>query len=458
VTHPARLRFLATLALSLVCPLSCSSDPPAPDPVVRIGQSIMGGEDDSTDTNVVAIIITSNMGMCSGSLIAPNLILTARHCVATVPSENINCSTSTFGTQYTAKSFMVSFSQSAYGNFQAMKKVAEVYVPQESTDVCGYDMALLRLTENVGSDVAVPLTPRVDVALETGEEYKAVGYGNINDTDGAGSRRSRSGLFVSCSGDDCSGFYLDKSREWEGDTGICQGDSGGPALDTKNRIVGVVSRGAKGCTMPIYGSVYAWSDWIMQIAAEAAKAGNYEPAPWVTGGSTEPVPDAGPDTEAPDSGPKLGGPGTACSLASECDSNLCVFEDEKNPSTYYCSAWCTTDTECPAKWYCANGACYQHGGFGDTCAAPTDCRSNLCVSDDGKAWYCTTACSEQQPCPTGSTCSEKGICFKGTAADTGGGSTGGCAIAASSGGSGRAWALWALALIAARRRRTRASA
>ena len=426
---------------------------------MRIGQSIMGGEDDATDTNVVAIIMTNMGGLCTGSLIAPNLVLTAHHCVSNT-SEQVNCSTSKFGAPYAPGSFYVTFAQDVFqGGMGSFKKVAQVYVPPGSDSVCGYDVALVRLADNVDASVAEPLTPRVDVAVETGEEYRAVGYGNTNDTSGAGKRRMRDGLLLSCSGADCPGFYLDKDREFEGDTGICQGDSGGPALDTKNRVIGVVSRGAEGCTMPIYGSVYAWGDWIKEIAAQAAKDGKYEAAAWVTGGSTEPQPkpDGGaPDTGATEAGGQLGAPGVACKTPEECESNLCVYE---NDQTYYCSSWCVADAECPANWYCdkAKGACFQRGAFGEVCASPADCRSTLCVSADSKSWYCSLPCSEQQPCPTGSTCTD-GVCFRPSAvAETSGGSSGGCATRAQ--GSERAWAAWAmvLALIVVRRRRARAT-
>lgn len=55
-------------------------------------QGILGGTVDKTDNAVVAILTNSAEGisLCSGTLIAPNLVLTAQHCVATPPS-NTTC-------------------------------------------------------------------------------------------------------------------------------------------------------------------------------------------------------------------------------------------------------------------------------------------------------------------------------------------------------------------------------
>src|SRR5207302_702613 len=64
-------------------------------------QSIQGGTlDGSGHPAVVAIMINVGNGLaiCSGSLIAPNLVLTAHHCVANVV--NGSCSSGSFGTNY----------------------------------------------------------------------------------------------------------------------------------------------------------------------------------------------------------------------------------------------------------------------------------------------------------------------------------------------------------------------
>ena len=46
--------------------------------------------------------------------------------------------------------------------------------------------------------------------------------------------------------------------------------------------VGIVSRGASGCSQPVYTRVDSWSDWIREMATRAVAAGRYDAPAWVT--------------------------------------------------------------------------------------------------------------------------------------------------------------------------------
>lgn len=265
-------------------------------------QPIAGGDFAPNETAVVGLL--TGHSACSGTLIAPNLVLTAQHCVADAPSGPIYCGEAQFGPIHD-NVMSITTRDTVLGTVRHV--VRETHVPEGATDVCGGDVAVMILDDLVEPDEAWPIPPRIDASPTKDEIYRAVGFGATDDNgSGSGFRRERLGLRVLCVGSDCP--VQVQPSEWKGETGICAGDSGGPAIDEQGRVIGVTSRGGANCSSPIYGDVAAWASWLMQMGERAAEVGGYEPAPWVRGGSTlptpppEPVPEAGPEA-APESGP-----------------------------------------------------------------------------------------------------------------------------------------------------------
>lgn len=246
---------------------------------------IQGGSLDLADKSIVGVVVSlpeANLRRtCTGTLIAPNLVLTAQHCIATT-EEIVDCATSVFAAPSEANDVAITTSPSLWGSDTAFYQAAEVIRPPKSTAVCGNDIALIRLVSAVGDDEARPLAPRLDQSAMQRESYTAIGYGTTSDvTHDGGIRRRRDRLSVVCVGQACGTRQIG-DPEWRGDHGICNGDSGGPALDKSGAVIGVTSRGPAGCDAPIYGEVSAHAEWIVAETVRATSLGGVKSPAWAT--------------------------------------------------------------------------------------------------------------------------------------------------------------------------------
>src|SRR5690554_6408387 len=253
----------------------------------RAQQAIKGGQTHTEKGASVGLVVQSSRGIsiCSGTLIAPNLVLTARHCVARSPGAEIRCGQTPFGNPYATSQLFVSTDPQLGPNSQ-YGAVEAIYVPETGDDICGFDIALVQLAVNVSADRATPAVPRVDIPVKRHDTYDAVGYGHIGNLQesGSGVRRILKGLSAICGGGpECTSYRFGAAEdtEWVGDDGVCQGDSGGGAFDSEGRVLGALSRGGPECSSPVYSGVSAWSDWIREKTMIAAAAGGYEVPEWV---------------------------------------------------------------------------------------------------------------------------------------------------------------------------------
>src|SRR5262245_51911880 len=124
---------------------------------------ITGGAVDQGDPSVVAILGSTGGGyICTGTLIAPNLVLTAHHCVANLNSGRYGVScTDGFGTNFATSSFVVTQSyNAAYSVFNGNSSwpspnnnnwfgVRSVNVPPGTAVACGWDIALVELSHAI---------------------------------------------------------------------------------------------------------------------------------------------------------------------------------------------------------------------------------------------------------------------------------------------------------------------
>jgi MYXO-CTERM domain-containing protein len=370
-----RIVIIGLLAASTTVGGCSNETTPQSVPMLVNEQPISGGEVEEELTAVVGLTVAS-ASICSGTLIAPNLVLTAQHCVAQTDSQ-VFCGVADFGRQYAPGLLLVTPSTRLF-NTRDYYSVTEIVVPPDTLDLCGFDVALLILEESIPPEEALWMIPRIDIPIGEGEEYSAVGYGHVGDNSGAGVRRRLDGLEVQCVGADCPFWSFTEASEWIGGSGVCQGDSGGPALDVDNQVIGVVSRGPQGCGDTTYGSVYAWADWIRETALRAADEGDYEAPAWAVLGDSDPsLVDADDDgvRDELDNCPEL-----ANEDQLDADENGVGDDCQEEPESR--GGDCTTCDECETEADCGGGICVRvdDGTFG-FCTLPCNPSNSVCAGN-----------------------------------------------------------------------------
>ncbi len=299
-------------ALVVAWVVGCGSGPNGGDPAGSVSSAIQGGAVDTTHTFAVGIAQLSELQQhqvvfCSGALLAPNLVATARHCVVELASPRIECASSAFGKALPPSDVRVTTDEriTPTSDFANVRQIVEPS-GADQTAVCGNDIALLILDRNINLPQYVTPTispPMTDATYST--KVTTIGYGVDNPGDDAGAtagvRRILENVALQCVPNDGTFAHclsggnamIFAASEFEsGVASTCEGDSGSSAFEQSNfdagRWVsfGVLSRGGlsldgKTCIEPVYERFDAWGQFLIDAAKRAASAGGYTAPAWV---------------------------------------------------------------------------------------------------------------------------------------------------------------------------------
>lgn len=324
-------RLSAVSLLLAVSATGCALDTGSPGSTSSTRAPIIDGVASGPDDNsaVWVGVLTAEgypQGMCSGVLVADNVVLTARHCVSRTSDGGIACSKD--GTpisgggvrgDHAAASLAIVIGPSMGRDTKAAARGQEVFTTGVN-NLCNNDFAVIVLDRHIPDAQIAPV--RLNGPPKKGEKLLAVGWG-VSNNSSRYARRRRVDIPITAVGPISTASSGSVApNEFAIGEGICSGDSGGPAYSMETgAVLGVVSRGGNGApydprTDPDYTqcvdsdtykthNIYTRVDTLKDIIYKAFEVAGGEP--WVEGSYD----------------PRKGKAGDTCEAGESCRSGIC---------------------------------------------------------------------------------------------------------------------------------------
>jgi MYXO-CTERM domain-containing protein len=208
---------------------------------------IINGTLDTSQEHMGVVALYNTQGaMCTGTLIAPKVVLTAAHCIHGMSISSLNI---IFGTDIQTGTWIGVDTATVHPS----------YDPGGGYDAPVNDIALVRMEQNAPSGVAtIPYLPQAYglTSQDVGAPLTFVGFG----TTGSGTQNTQKFYFDGSLGSVCEGpstcYYsgaelAPRTIGYSNQAGgPCSGDSGGPALyeiNGQEYVAGVTSYGDQNC-------------------------------------------------------------------------------------------------------------------------------------------------------------------------------------------------------------------